>query len=120
VLGKNSVEVYNEKVVRATMGSLFRVSVHTQIDLEEFVDHYRERHEVIGTSLAGVSLTEHENGAQGQPRIIIFGNESHGLSPKLAEKCDALVKIEGSGVAESLNLAISAAIIMYSLDRDAQ
>lgn len=114
-----SVEVYNPKVVQASMGSISRVRVH-----------FAEPHEIlsikkdlpgnfqsIATTLGGQNIYNMEFSGSG---ILFFGNESAGLSDEISASCDLKVKIPGTSGdsgAESLNLSISTGIILSELHR---
>jgi len=114
----DSVDLYNPKVVRSTMGAIFRVRVH-YADIESFIDHPEiSRKQVYGTLLKGENIYESklDPGA-----LILFGNEARGLSPALQSKLDRAVTIpsfspEGRG-SESLNLASSVAVLCSELRR---
>ena len=103
------VEMYNPKVVQASMGSLFRVRI-IYGDLSAALKQ---------SPLKKIAATAHGknmliNNLEGQGWIII-GNESNGIRPEILQICDAEITIPGSGSAESLNAAIAAAIIMSRL-----
>ena len=115
VLGEGSVDMYNPKVVRATMGSLFRVRIHPHVNIEEFLSQQQNSYTIWGTSLQGDDFTDDviNKFQDTSPKVIVFGNESHGLSENVEKMCEHLIKIIGVGQAESLNLALSAGILMY-------
>jgi len=109
ICSKGCVEVYNPKVIQSTMGSVFRVNVQTE-DLVELVNSSLEKTiPIYGAALTGKSLVEMKNV---KPGILLFGNESKGLSSELLELVSHQLLIPGSGQAESLNVAIAAGIIM--------
>lgn len=115
VVGTGSADVYNDKVIRATQGSIFHVDI-IQMDIEQALDILQKNHtNVVATSLEGaVDYTEmavYENMA------LIVGNEGAGVAPKLIDVSNQIVKIPIYGQAESLNVSIAASILMYDMKR---
>jgi len=108
----NTVEVYNPKAVQATMGSLCRVNVVYQ-DLEELLKGISIP--VFGAMLNGNSLYETHWGSEG---IVILGNEGQGVSPEIIKLINHPVTIPRVGEAESLNVAVSAAIFCADIRRN--
>jgi len=108
----HTVEVYNPKTVQATMGSLCRVNVVYQ-DLEELLKDITIP--VFGAMLNGNSLYETQWGSQG---IVILGNEGQGVSAEIVKLIDHPVTIPRVGEAESLNVAVSAAIFCADIRRN--
>ncbi len=112
ILSENSVDEYNPKVVRSTMGSMFRSKIYRSHNLFKELSELKDRHgyTVSALDLKGKALpttiTKSEN------KIFLFGSESQGLSPELEDVVDVRYTIPGKGKAESLNIAISAAILM--------
>lgn len=107
----DSVEAYNPKVVQATMGSLSRMEIH-YADLEELLP--RIKVPFFGALLDGTSIYEVDFGQEG---LIILGNEGKGISPKIQSQITRAVTIPRFGGAESLNVAVSAAIFCSELKR---
>jgi TrmH family RNA methyltransferase len=103
---KESVDCFNQKVVQSTMGSITRVSVH-YVDLGIEVPKFENSYITV---LDGENLKEVEKPTSG---IIIFGNESNGVSKELIELSKHKLTINKIGGAESLNVATAAAIFMY-------
>lgn len=103
---KESVDCFNQKVVQSTMGSITRVDVH-YVDLGIEVPKFENSYITV---LDGESLREVEKPTSG---IIIFGNESNGVSKELVELSKTKLTINKIGGAESLNVATAAAIFMY-------
>lgn len=115
ILGENSVDPYNPKVVRSTMGSIFRVPIYNCKDNNLFFNSIIERGvNVITTSLSGNSL-EREYFHEGF--VAVIGNEANGVSREVLEKSTKEVKIPMPGGAESLNAGVAASIIMYEAMR---
>lgn len=114
VCSEDTVDLYNPKVVQATMGSIARVRVH-YLNLESFVQDYEGP--VFGTFMDGVSIYKEKLPNAG---IIIMGNEANGISDKIAELTTQRIAIPRFGSlqqTESLNVASATAIILSEFMR---
>lgn len=112
LLSKGSVDLYNGKAIRATMGSLFHIPVIQNIDAEETILKLQNSNVVtVGadphSSISCIELPYYKKSA------IIIGNESQGISNEITAILDRNVKIPMPGRAESLNAGIAASIMMY-------
>jgi TrmH family RNA methyltransferase len=103
---------YSVEAVRATMGSIFAVKI-AKANVAEFVA-WRESWSgsVVGTLLT--ATTDFRAARYAPPTLIVMGNEQAGLTPDLAALCDVAVKIPMRGRADSLNLAVATAIMIYA------
>lgn len=112
----DTVDVYNHKVVQATMGAISHVKVH-YCDIEELLERFSGL-PVYGTFLDGENIYQQEVESRG---FVIFGNEGKGISPRLAAHVDRRLLIPSfaaSGEApESLNVGMAAAITMSEFRR---
>jgi TrmH family RNA methyltransferase len=115
VLTGTSVDPYNEKTVRATVGSLFHVGLTVDSDTEGVVAHLKQAgYTVLAADGAGeVDLFDAADLLTGQVAWL-FGNEAWGLPADLAALADHRVRIAIPGRAESLNLAAAAAVCLYA------
>jgi RNA methyltransferase, TrmH family len=111
ICSNDTVEAYNPKVVQATMGSLSRMKIH-YTDLGDLID--KSDLPVFGALLDGESIYKADFGKEG---FIILGNEGNGISEPIKAKVSKAVTIPKFGNAESLNVAISAAIFCSELKR---
>lgn len=111
VLGKGTVDLYNDKVIRSTQGSLFHISIEQAELLKEIPKLQKNGYSVWGTTLKRAS--NYAEIKAEEKTAIIVGNEGAGVAEDLLELADELVKIPIYGKAESLNVAIAAAILMY-------
>lgn len=113
----NTVDQYNPKVVQASMGAIFRHNI-SYCDLERLCMDFRGKGlPVYGTQLDGNNIYKSRLQASG---LILMGNESRGLSPKLRELCTEhlLIPSFASGAhAESLNVAIATALTISEFKR---
>lgn len=111
VTSTDSVEKYNPKVIRGSMGSFFRVDVIQKENLENFLTSCKTEAKLFAATLqAKKKLSEfsfQENS------IFIFGNEAKGISDKVLKLADEEFTIEGKGNIDSLNIAISVGIVLY-------
>lgn len=116
VLVGESVDPFSIEAVRATMGSIFAVPV-ARVTEAEFL-HFRRgfRGRVVGTHMRGE--TDFRAPAYGEaPAILLMGNEQSGLTEALAGACDTLVRIPQVGRADSLNLAVATALMVFEARR---
>lgn len=106
----NSCDIYNPKVVRSTMGSLFRSCFVKCEDFEKFLDSVsiRTYATVIKKDAVSLSKLTLNNGA-----MLILGNEANGLPDNIVKKCDVQLTINMLGETDSLNAAVAGSICMY-------
>jgi len=109
-----TVDVYNHKVVQATMGAIARVKVHYG-DLEALFEEYPDL-PIYGTFLDGKDIYKSELGKKG---FVVFGNEGQGISAKVAKHVDSrlLIPKAKSAGSESLNVGVAAAITISEFFR---
>ncbi|WP_300659707.1 RNA methyltransferase [uncultured Acetatifactor sp.] len=116
LMSDDTVDIYNPKTIRATMGSIYRVPFVYAGNLTEAIGRMRERQiRVYGAHLAGKRYYDSFSFREGTAFLI--GNEGKGLSRSLSEMADSLLKIPMEGKVESLNAAVSAALLMYEAHR---
>lgn len=114
IADENTVDVYNPKVTRSTMGSLFRMPVIYTQDLPAFIDDIKQSSvTVYAAHLDGKK--SYREVRYGSRIAFLIGNEGAGLSDEITKKADELVRIPMQGKLESLNAAVAAALLMYSL-----
>ncbi|MCR5747053.1 MAG: RNA methyltransferase [Lachnospiraceae bacterium] len=111
IMSRDCADIYSPKVVRATMGALFRVPFIYVDELSEAAAILKKDGITIyaahlkGTHMKEVKMSER--------RAFIIGNEGKGLTEDTAKLADCMIKIPMKGKAESLNAAIAAAILSY-------
>ncbi len=116
VVSKGCVDIYNPKVLRSTMGSIFHVPICFSDSLTSTIVEIKSKgFRVLGAHLSG-ALTVYEADMRGKTAIII-GNEANGMSDEAALLVDQLLKIPMPGRAESLNASVAAGILMYEAVR---
>ncbi|SNU08503.1 RNA methyltransferase, TrmH family [Lachnospiraceae bacterium] len=111
----DSVDIYSPKVIRSTMGSIFRKNVAVTYDLFGDINRLRSNGIVIyGMHLSGSSM--YETDLTG-PVAFLIGNEGRGLTENISAAADKLIRIPMKGSLESLNAASSATVISYEAMR---
>ncbi|WP_410539245.1 TrmH family RNA methyltransferase [Streptomyces sp. KL2] len=120
VLTDASVDLYNPKSVRASVGSLFHLPVAVGVPVERAVAGLRDAGvRVLAADGAGEHDldTELDEGRMGGPTAWVFGNEAWGLPEETRALADEVVRVPIHGRAESLNLATAAAVCLYASAR---
>ena len=116
ILSAGSVDLYNPKVLRSTMGSVFKVPVIQNADLECITSFMKKN----GIKIYAAHLKGKKNYFdldQKSGCAFMLGNEARGLSDKAAAMCDCLIRIPMPGQAESLNASVAAAVLIYEAVR---
>ncbi len=112
IMSKGCVDIYNPKVLRSTMGSVFRVPICISDDLAGAIDIIREKGiKVYAAHLKG-KINYFEADFKGNIAVII-GNEANGISDTAAASSDMLIKIPMLGRTESLNASVAAGLLIY-------
>jgi RNA methyltransferase, TrmH family len=111
ICSADTVDVYNPKVVQATMGSLSRINVH-YTDLEKFLSKIQLP--VFGAMLDGSNIYTTDFGHEG---LIVMGNEGNGVRPEIQKLIGHAVTIPRFGKAESLNVGVATAIFCAEIGR---
>jgi TrmH family RNA methyltransferase len=120
VLTGSSVDPYNPKVVRASVGSLFHVGLAVQPDPADVTTAVRAAGLIVLAADADGDLDLDEaadSGLLDGPTAWLFGNEAWGLPPQVRGLADRVVNVPIHGRAESLNLATAAAVCLYASAR---
>ncbi len=111
LISNGSVDVFNPKTLRATMGSVFNVPFLQNVELKNYILKLKKHHfKVLSTSPSG--KIDYHDALVGNKIVIIFGSEAHGVSSELIKVSDGTIKIKKFGKTESLNVAVSAGIIL--------
>lgn len=116
LLSNQCADVFSPKVLRATMGSIFRMNLRTTDDLPGELTKLREKgYSILSSQLDGTPFYEREKVAE--QFALVIGNEGNGVSEQVQQTATHRVRLPMRGGAESLNAAIAAAIMMYELMR---
>ena len=116
IMNKTTVDLFNPKTIRSTMGSIYRVPFYVTEDLAGTMKALQEK----GISLYAAHLKgEHSYDEEDYTKAcgFLIGNEGNGLSDEIANLADTYIKIPMEGQVESLNAAISATLLMYEANR---
>jgi TrmH family RNA methyltransferase len=106
------VDPFGVETVRATMGSIFHVPIVRASEEAFLAAVQRQRTRLVGTHLAAATI-DYREADYSAPTVLLMGNEQQGLTERLAQACDALVRIPMRGRADSLNLAVSTGVMIY-------
>ncbi|WP_418968790.1 TrmH family RNA methyltransferase [Alloscardovia omnicolens] len=121
ILVDECVDITNPKVVRSTAGSLFHVPIYYASE-DAFFEKMREQSvhitaaEIYGTDKTPVMQLQEAIQASDvhDSQAILFGNEARGLNPHMVDQCNQAAVIPLYGKAESLNVAMSASVMLYA------
>ena len=112
VLSKNTVDLYNPKVIRSTKGMLFNINIIVR-DLVDFISELDD-YVIYGTDV--VNGIDVRNIDVSDRMGIVIGNEGRGISSSVRELCDRFMYIDMNGECESLNASVAASILMYEVN----
>lgn len=115
IVSKGTADAFNSKVVRSTMGAIFRVKIIETDNLIQTIKEIKKHHfKLMVTSL------QTENSIydiQFNKKIVVIGNEANGISKDIQEMADEKAKIPMLGKAESLNASVATGIVLYEYVR---
>lgn len=111
ILSPDTVDIYNTKSLRASMGSVFRENI---VDMTyEEIRELKATYTILASDMAGLDVNKYNIGKDNL--ILAIGNEANGLSDEVRSMTDTFIKIPMRGEIESLNAAIAASIMMNRL-----
>lgn len=116
IMNHTTVDLFNPKTIRSTMGSIYRVPFFITKDLPEMVQKLKEQNVSVYAAHLKGNMQYDEPDYTGATAFMI-GNEGNGLSDEIADLADTYIKIPMCGQVESLNAAISASLLMYETNR---
>ncbi len=115
LVSKKTADVYNPKVVRSTMGAIFRVRIIECDDLKETLKQVKKhKFKVVVTSLQTENTIYDINYRK---KAIIIGNEANGVEEEIQNMADEKIKIPMIGKTESLNASVATGIVLYEYVR---
>lgn len=116
IVSKETADAYNPKVVRSTMGAIFRVNIIESDNLVDTLKNMKKhKYKVMATSL------ETQNSIYDidyTKKVIVIGNEANGVSKDILDCADEKIKIPMLGKTESLNASVATAVILYEYVRN--
>lgn len=116
IMSPNTVDIYNPKTIRSTMGSIFRVPFIYVQDFGEAVSECQKSGvKVYAAHLDGNNTYLGED--YSTPTAFLIGNEGNGLTDDITKQADTLIRIPMEGEVESLNAAIACTILTYEAVR---
>lgn len=114
ILSTNSVDIYNDKVLRSTQGMIFNMNI-IYGDLFDIIPKLRDNgYTILGTN---VNNGEDVRKVNVSKFALIMGNEGNGVHEEIQELCDKNLYIKMNSDCESLNVAVATSILLYELDR---
>lgn len=115
IMSKDTVDIYNPKVIRSTMGSIFRVPFTYVEDIAEAVQLLRQQS--VHVYAAHLDGTEYTDESYDKISAFLIGNEGNGLTERIAAMADKRIRIPMEGRVESLNAAMAGGLLMYEARR---
>ena len=115
IVSKETADAYNPKVVRSTMGAIFRVNIIESDNLIETLKNLKKhKYKVMATSL---ETNNNIYDVDYNKKVIVIGNEANGVSQEILDFADEKIKIPMLGRTESLNASVATSIILYEYVR---
>ena len=117
IISKNSTDVFSTKALRSAMGASFRLNFWTNAEFENVLDWAKENN--LATICADVNAKKNLWEIDWKkPHLLIFGSEAHGLTETERNQVDEGLIIPMEATVESLNLAVSSAVVLYEAKRN--
>ena len=114
VISKNTVDLYNPKVIRSTKGMLFNLNVIVR-DLDLFIKNELNDYLVVGSDVVnGNDVSDMDLSSK---VALVIGNEGRGISNEVRKLCNKFVYIDMNSMCESLNASVAASILMYEVNK---
>lgn len=117
VIMSQSCDLYSPKVIRSTMGSIFRVNHYVYDDIFKLLDSFKLNGITTYSAVIDSSNYVKEESFMGGTAIIV-GNEGNGLPKEVTTYCDKSITIEMNGSIDSLNVAMASGIIMWKMSNE--
>ena len=116
IIAKGSADPFSPRSLRASMGSAFRMPIWSDAEVTKVLEWAREHQTIITATAAddGISYLKVD---WTRPRIVVFGSEAHGVGKTLLSAADEKVRIPIVNDVESLNLAVSAGVLLFEARR---
>ena len=115
IVSKGTADAFNSKVVRSTMGAIFRIKIIEVENLAQVIKEMRKHHfKLMVTSLQTKNSIYD---IDFNKKIIVIGNEANGVSKEIQDMADEKAKIPMLGRTESLNASVAAGVVMYEYVR---
>ena len=116
IVSKDCADAYNPKVVRSTMGAIFRINIIESDNLVKTIKEMKKHKiKVMATSL---ETSKSMYDVSYEKTAIVIGNEANGVEKEILELADEKIKIPMQGKTESLNASVATAVILYEAMRN--
>lgn len=112
LLSAGTVDIYNPKTVRASMGSFFHTDIKEGLSVSNLEELKKDGFKIISGSL-GKNTIDYRQADYSGKTIVVAGNEANGICEEILNLSDACVKIPIWGEAESLNVGVASALLLY-------
>ena len=117
ILGEKTADPYNPKVVRSTMGAIYRVHmIQTENLVNTLKQAKKNQYKIIATALTQDSKSLYDTSLK--EKVIVIGNEANGVSEEVLKMTDEKMMIPMLGKTESLNAAVATGVILYEYARN--
>lgn len=115
IVSKNTADCYSSKVIRSTMGAIFRVNIIESQNLVKTLEKLKtKKYEILVTAL---EKAESIYNLELKNKIIVIGNEANGVSKEVFDIADKKMTIPMLGKTESLNASVATGVILYEYVR---
>ncbi len=116
LMSRDTVDIFNPKTIRSTMGSIYRMPFLYTEDLKKDISELqKEGIHFYAAHLKGKA--SYDEADYQKPSAFLIGNEGNGLTTEIADLADVYIRIPMEGKLESLNAAMAAGILMYEANR---
>ena len=113
ILTKGCCDLYNPKIIRATMTGIFSVPVVQNAVSDHVIEYFKKNgYKIVAGALSETSVDFYEADLTGKV-LIVIGNEGNGITDNTLSLCDSVVKIPMRSDAESLNAAVAGSVMIY-------
>lgn len=116
IMTDKTVDLFNPKVIRSTMGSIYRVPYYVVNGLDEAIDRLKENDVMVYAAHLEDSI-DYDKKDFKKPTAFLIGNEGNGLKRETADRASEYIKIPMLGQVESLNAAVATTVLMYEAAR---
>ena len=115
IVSKGTVDAYNPKVIRSTMGAIFRINIIESDNLTKTIKEMKKNK--IKIAVTSLQTDKSIYDVSYEKTAIVIGNEANGVSDEVLELADEKIKIPMPGKTESLNASVATAVILYEATR---
>ncbi|MEG0692676.1 MAG: RNA methyltransferase, partial [Oscillospiraceae bacterium] len=117
IMTNKSCDIYNPKVIRGTMGSVFRMNFMITDDCSGLLTNFMQHNVKTYASVIHKEATSLEDVLFTSPSVLLIGNEGNGLSMEIQSLCSEKITIKMAGNTESLNASMAACILMWEMTK---